>query len=136
MTLTSVGYGDVVPVGNASRVYAVVVMLIGSGLFGAMISGCSLVIQRLVNNEARNKVAELALFMNRRAVPKHLQFRVRENLRKHLDYANSASLAPDVLASLSPAMQRELCLSILEETILGFPLFYNAQRSFVAELAQ
>merc|ERR1719498_951688 len=74
--------------------------------------------------------------MNRRNVPSALQRRVRANLRMHLSLTEHTSMSPQLLGSLSPAMQRELLLSILSDTMLRFPLFKNAQRSFVADLAQ
>merc|ERR1719230_1371110 len=79
---------------------------------------------------------DLTHFMNRRCVAKDLQRRVRDNLRTHIVFSEGLTMAPHLLANLSPAMQRELCLSILSDTVLHFPLFRNAQRSFVAELAQ
>jgi CRP-like cAMP-binding protein len=46
------------------------------------------------------------------------------------------SIASHLFGSLSPAMQRELLLCVLSDTMLRFPLFRNTQRSFVADLAQ
>jgi len=42
----------------------------------------------------------------------------------------------DLFAKLSPSMQRELSLALLRGSVLHFPLFRDAQHSFVLELAQ
>jgi voltage-gated potassium channel len=134
MTLTSVGYGDVVPIGNVSKLYSILVMILGSTICGAFVGSFSFFLQKVVNNESEQRMAELSSFMRRRSVPKDLQRKVRHNLKQHL--TEPAAMAPQLLVQLSPSMQRELCLAILNDTVLGFPLFRHAQRSFVAELAQ
>lgn len=136
LTMTSVGYGDIVPSGLASRIYSILVMLLGSLAFGAIVTGCSIMVKKLVDNEAQRRIAELTQIMNRRGVSRDLQRRVRENLHQHMVRKQLSILAPHLLSSLSPAMQRELCLAILFDTLVRFPLFRNPQRSFVAELAQ
>jgi len=135
-TLTSVGFGDIIPLGLTSRLFASVVMVLGSAIFGVVISGSSIIFSQLLNSETENKITELSRFMHHRAVPRELQTRVRDNLRQHLVYSEASGMAKEVLASLSPAMQSELCSCILSETISSFPLFRNAQWSFVAALAQ
>jgi len=111
-------------------------MAFGCVTFGALITACGYLLNFLVNNETDNKISELVIFMKRRGVPKELQRRVKSNLRRYLDKEQTVTMAPHLLASLSPAMQRELSLSMLSDTVLHFPLFRNAQRSFVADLAQ
>ena len=44
--------------------------------------------------------------------------------------------ASNILAKLSPALQRDLSLERLSSTMLQFPLFRGAARAFIAELAQ
>lgn len=136
MTLTSVGYGDVLPTGVWSQLFCIGLMIVGSAVFGALITACSFVLSRLLNNDTDKSISELVRFMKKRAVPKKLQRRVKANLRRHLDYEDSVAMSPQLLSSLSPAMQGELCLSMLRETMLSFPLFLNVQESFAAQLAQ
>jgi CRP-like cAMP-binding protein len=44
--------------------------------------------------------------------------------------------AEDLLEKLSPGLQRELLLELLRSSVLQFPLFSNAPRAFLAEIAQ
>lgn len=136
LTLTSVGYGDIVPQGIAARLYAIVVMLFGSAVFGAAVSAGSFVVHQALDNEVEKMTSQLKAFMQRRAVPANLQWRVQENLRRHKIVAESSAMAPQILESLSPILRRELCMSLLQKTLTQFPLFRAAQRAFVVELAQ
>merc|ERR1719386_595974 len=136
MTLTSVGYGDVLPFGWRSQIFSIFVMLMGSAVFGAVVSVCSYKLHKSLNNEVGKMIGDLTHFMQRRGVPLDLQWRVQDNIRRHAILSETTAMAPHLLASLSPAIRKELCMSILEETLTRFPLFKMAQRAFVVELAQ
>jgi len=136
MTMTTVGFGDIVPSGLYSRLYAIAAMFIGSLFFGAVISALTHATRGIWDDKVERRVAEAASFMSRRHVPQDLQRRVKHNLRRQLHRQQSATVNPELLALLSPAVQRELSLSLLSAVVLQFPLFWGVQRSFVAELAQ
>lgn len=137
MTITSVGYGDIIPASNISRGMTIFFMLLGSAVFGACISGCSIVFSSLIEDEVSNKTAEITRFMGRRNVDHNMQRRVRDNLRQCLSSAHNCSMVPvHILECLSPAMRRELCLCLVSDTFFHFPLFRSTQHSFLADLAQ
>lgn len=136
MTFTTIGYGDIFPRTWEAQIYAMVVMSMGSASFGAVISACTHITNKVFNDEIESQVADVMRFMVRRSVPKDTQRRVQRNLRHHLHSQRLTSIDPELLAMLSPTMQRELSLSLLGSTVLRFPLFKNTQRSFLAELAQ
>ena len=71
---------------------ALVVMVLGSAIFGVVISGCSVIFSQYLNSETENKIAELSRFMHHRAVPRELQTRVRDNLRQHLVYSEASGM--------------------------------------------
>jgi len=72
--------------------------------------------------------------MDKHGVPQGLRKRVQHNLHYQLHKENR--LDPELFAALSPAVQRELSLTLLSSTVLRFPLFKGAQHGFIAELAQ
>lgn len=136
MTVTTVGYGDIHPKGIHTRAYAILLMCVSSVCFGATVSALTHMSKNFFNDEVEHRVAMATNSMRERHVPLDLQRRVQSNLRKILkqDHAGNALDLP--LTLLSPALQRELLLSLLSETVLHFPLFNGAQRSFLAEIAQ
>jgi len=125
-----------VPVGVVTQLFAIVVMLIGSAVFGATVSAFSFVLHQALNNDVEKMTNQLKNFMKRRAVPADLQWRVQENLRRRAIIVESAAMAPKIIANLSPILRRELCMSLLQATLTQFPFFRAAQRAFVVELAQ
>lgn len=136
MTMTTVGFGDVYPLGPTARVYAISVMLFSPLFFGTVVTILTHVTKETFDDKVEDRVAEASLFMTRRRVPLEVQRRVERNLRYHLNHERQMSLSPDLFASLSPAVQRELSLALLSSTVLQFNLFKGAQHAFVAEIAQ
>lgn len=136
MTMTTVGYGDVFPGGTAGRLYAMFTMLVASVFFGTVVSGLTHVTQELFDNSAEKGISEVTHFMRRRRIPVELQRRVQHNLRHRLQHTCHNEVDPVLFELLSPAVQRELSLACLSDVVLQFPLFKDAQHSFVAELAQ
>jgi len=135
MTMTTVGYGDVHPIGTQSRIFAILAMLVAPLFFGTVVSLLTHATRGIFNDEVENQVAEAADFLRQRQMPMQLQRRVEHNLRHHI-LQERQTLSPDLFAKLSPAVQRELSLELLRNTVLQFPLFQDVQHSFVAELAQ
>jgi len=134
MTVTTVGYGDIFPRTTGSRAYAILIMLVAPLFSGTIVSGLTHTMRGLFDDRVEGRIAEATKFMDRHCVPLGLQQRVEHNLRHHL--RNEHRMDPDLFATLSPAVQRELSLTLLSSTVLRFPLFKGAQHGFVAELAQ
>uniref|UniRef100_A0A7S1ANV2 Cyclic nucleotide-binding domain-containing protein n=1 Tax=Noctiluca scintillans TaxID=2966 RepID=A0A7S1ANV2_NOCSC len=136
MTMTTVGFGDVYPLGPTARMYAISVMLFSPLFFGTVVTILTHVTKETFADKVEDRVAEASLFMTRRRVPLEVHRRVERNLRYQLNHERQMSLSPDLFASLSPAVQRELSLALLSSTVLQFNLFKGAQHAFVAEIAQ
>lgn len=136
MTMTTVGYGDVVPVGPLSRLYAILAMLLASMFFSATVSIMTHVMHTSLADPNELRIGNAENFMRRRGVSQELQRRVKHSLRKQLRERQRVNMDPELFMLLTPALQRELSLSLLSEVVLQFPFFRDLQRSFVAELAQ
>lgn len=136
MTMTTVGYGDIAPQGTLGRLYAIFAMLVASIFFGTIVSALTHITTGLFNSEVEKNVAQCTRFMRSRHVHQELQRRVQYNLRLRLQQDIRSTLDPNLFDLLSPGVQRDLSLSLLQAVVLQFPLFQGTQRSFVAELAQ
>lgn len=136
MTMSTVGYGDISPIGTVSRLFAIGIMLTAPVFFGTIVSALTHVTKSLFDNKVEERVAEATAFMKRRRLAPEIQRRVQDHLRYHLTREHQKSMNPELFAMLSPSMQRGLSLALLRGTVLQFPLFRGALHSFVAELAQ
>jgi len=137
MTMTTVGYGDIIPQGTASRLYAVAPILFSPVFTGMIVSFLTHFTKDVFANGIEERVAKVTRFMEKRRLASDIRQRVQRNLRYHLQKEQQRGcLEPELFGLLSPAMQRELSLALLSSTVLQFPLFKGAPHSFVAELAQ
>eukprot|EP00928_Gymnodinium_smaydae_P012842 TRINITY_DN14691_c0_g1_i2.p1 TRINITY_DN14691_c0_g1~~TRINITY_DN14691_c0_g1_i2.p1 ORF type:complete len:869 (+),score=167.41 TRINITY_DN14691_c0_g1_i2:141-2609(+) len=135
MTMSTVGYGDIVPRNTGARLYAVLVMLVAPVFFGSIVSALTHVTQTLFDDEVEKRVQQANRFLDCRRIDKELRERVDHNLRHFLYQEHEVRLDPQLFNMLSPAIQRELTLALLNSTVLQFPLFKDAPHAFIAELA-
>jgi len=78
--LATVGYGDIVPKTNLQTVYAMVVMLLGVGVYGYVIGNVTNLVANidLAKTHYRENMERLAAFMRYRNIPPTLQRRLRD----------------------------------------------------------
>jgi CRP-like cAMP-binding protein len=110
-------------------------MFIAPLAFGAIVSTVTHYTERIFNDQFVRQAADATKFMTKRRVPKELQKRVVRNLKSQVHHEQHITCVVQLLAKLSPAVQRELSLELLRSVILRFPLFRNAPRGFIAEVA-
>jgi len=134
MTVTTVGYGDTVPVHTLSRLFASLVMLTAPIFSGLIISALTHSMRSFFDDKVEHRVADVTAFMIRRGLSLDLQRRIQHNLRQNMHQQNR--IDPEILETLSPAVRRELSLAVLGGVIRSFSFFREAHLSFVAEFAQ
>lgn len=135
MTMTTVGYGDIVPQGTGARSFSIIVMLAAPVFSGTVVSLLTHVTRNLFDDELNRKVRRARKFMARRQVPYEMQRRAEHNIRITAKQDSQLKYVPDLLELLSFGLQKEISLELLRGTVLKFPLFKDAPRAFVAELA-
>jgi hyperpolarization activated cyclic nucleotide-gated potassium channel 2 len=83
-TMTTVGYGDVVPVTSIEKIFGIIVMLLAACIFAYIINsiGGIFVTMDLTEKEMREKLGQANQFLKSNEIPKDLQARVR----KYLEY--------------------------------------------------
>jgi voltage-gated potassium channel len=135
-TLTSVGYGDILPVTNPQRLYAMLVQITGIGVFGYLIGNVVTILTKLdiSNTRYKDHVEHLSTATKRRGLSKNLQRRVLDYYRYLRDettgYDESA-----FLQTLPESLRTEVALNLKKEFIEGIPLFKNANERFVIDIA-
>eukprot|EP00928_Gymnodinium_smaydae_P027723 TRINITY_DN21342_c0_g1_i1.p1 TRINITY_DN21342_c0_g1~~TRINITY_DN21342_c0_g1_i1.p1 ORF type:complete len:813 (-),score=158.40 TRINITY_DN21342_c0_g1_i1:283-2721(-) len=135
MTMTTVGYGDISPIGEHSRLYAICIMVVSPVFFGSLMTFLTHILQPFFQDTVERHVNDATYFMRRRGIPIELQNRVIQSLRHNLSGEQKACSEPILFEMLSPTVRQELSLALLSSTILKFPLFVGAPHAFVAELA-
>lgn len=72
MTVTTIGYGDITPNTTAERVFAIIAMITGGGIFAYVLGTLSSLVQGLDGGNVafRKTMDDLNLYMNYRKLPK------------------------------------------------------------------
>jgi len=86
-TMVSVGYGDIVPVTSAERVYTVIAMIISSALFGYSLNTVGEIIREMnrEKDQRREKIRSVRKYMNQKNLGKGIQTRVKNYLQYMID---------------------------------------------------
>ena len=135
-TLTAVGYGDIVPVTNGQRLYAIIVQLSGIGLFGYLIGSVVNILSRMdsVKSKYVENVELLTTAIKRRGLPPDLQKRILD----YYNYLRDEKMGYDesgFLESLPDKLKIEVALHLKKDYIDGIPIFQNASERLKSEIA-
>ncbi len=135
-TLTTVGYGDILPVNNVQKLYSMVVQLIGFGVFGFLIGTIASTIMKKDPAKAKydQHIDGLASLMHYRTIPTQLRKRIVDFYtymwKRRLGYDETA-----FLESLPENLQTEVALQLKKDAIKKISLFKNTSNEFKREIA-
>lgn len=123
-TLTTVGYGDIVPANNVERVYTTFAQLIGAVIFATMMAQISTLMMALDRQAAliEEKLDGVKEYVASRKLAKPLAARVK----RHFKYYYSRRPAFDEIALLNecpPSLRADVQRFILQGTLGKLPLF-------------
>jgi len=135
-TLTTVGYGDITPSSNLARLYTMVIMICGVGVYGIVIGNISRLLSTVdrYNEKSREKIQDLNMFMKHYNIPIRLQ-RAAFNYYNHL-YArrlsdNDAKIIADLPLALKVDIQTHMNIKLISE----IPLFKNCSHHCLVDIA-
>jgi Cyclic nucleotide-binding domain/Ion channel len=136
-TVTTVGYGDVAPQTNAERLYAMLAMIFGVGVYGYVIGNVASLLTKIDPARAHHQenMQRLEAFMRSRDLPPSLQHRIRD----YNAYAWEKRLGYDettILSGLPPGLKREVMLHLKRDVLEKVPFFRGADAALIADLAQ
>ena len=137
-TLTTTGFGDVVPVNTLERVYGITLMMLAAGLFSLLIGKVGAVLAQVGKeaNQQRELVLEVSRSLKRAAVPESVRFRALRYLdykwttRKHRKAFNQSALA-----DLSASLRNEVSQHIFGTILSRAPFLGKFEYVFVCQLA-
>jgi voltage-gated potassium channel len=133
-TLTTVGYGDIAPIGRGQVAYAMVVMALGAAMYGYIIGNVASLIANLDATRARHlgRIETINNFMRDRRIPRELQARVRD----YYNYLWESRMGQqtEMLEDLPKSLHIEIALHLNRNVLRKVPLFENASDTFLRRL--
>jgi len=136
-TLSSVGYGDVIPTTNAEYLYAITVMLFGVGVFGYIVGNVASLLANIDPAKAHylETMEKLTAFMKYRNLPAHLQRRIRDYFQYLWEHRRGYDEAA-ALSALPPQLMHEVSVHLKNDIIENAPFFRNASEQLVREIGK
>lgn len=135
-TLTTVGYGDLLPRTPLQKLYAVGVMFLGIGIYGFIIGNVASLLSNLdpLRSAHLQQRERLDAFMRYREIPADLRHRVQD-YHDHLWDRRMVIDESAVLTELPPGLRAEVALHLRRDLVEGVPLFAGASEAFLRDVA-
>jgi len=135
-TITTVGYGDVLLTTVQHKIYAMMVMLFGVGVYGFVIGNVANIL--LKRDPARtqflNNLERLRSFVNFREIPSELQKRIR-NYYEYIWKQKIGSNETEFLTGLPDGLKTQVELFLKRDILERIPLFKGISDSFLREVS-
>ena len=131
-TMTTVGYGDIVPLTNVERSFTCCVQLIGAVGTALVFGNVALLMQTSDGTAARyrQRLAAVEQFCTRHAVPPRLAARIKASV-DYLWAAHAGLDAPAILGELSLPLQSEVLGHVQQHVVHGASLFKHCDSNLV-----
>ncbi|KAK3260002.1 hypothetical protein CYMTET_31028 [Cymbomonas tetramitiformis] len=135
-TLSTLGYGDVVPTTDLERLFVIVATVMGASVYAYIIgTACSIVAgMGEKQSEFYKRMDQLNAMMREKELPRALRMKLRDYFR----FAHSAStiISDDtMLAEMSPALRADVARLMHDTAIMKIPKFAEQPQSFHAQIA-
>lgn len=123
-TLTTIGYGDIVPTTDSGRIFTMLVMITGVGVYGLVIGNISRIFsdQSRYKEQTREKMSELSFFMKHYHIPERLQGSVF-SYYNHLYTKHLSDNDSKIISELPKALKDELQVYMNMKLVRNLPVF-------------
>mmetsp|Transcript_10662 Transcript_10662/g.25294 ORF Transcript_10662/g.25294 Transcript_10662/m.25294 type:complete len:920 (-) Transcript_10662:679-3438(-) len=139
MTVTTIGYGDIVPTNRAEQVVVVIAMLMGGIVFGYIVGVFAGIIssQDFQQQRYREQMRGLNDLIRDACIPPVQAQRLRAFFKfLHDSNASKVSVHRHLLAQMSPLLRGEIIRATDNKWVERLPSFRGAPEAFLAELMQ
>ena len=135
-TVATVGYGDITPKTNGSRVFTMMVMMLGAALYGVIVGQISRIMMESDRRQAstNEKLESMAAFFKHYDIPNDLQ----KNVLKFYNHLLSSKLNEDeekILADLPEGLRAEIKIFMNVKLIAKVSLFQGVSQSCLVAAA-
>lgn len=136
-TVTTVGYGDMVPTNSWERAYAIVAMVVGCGCYGFILGNISFVVHTKNANEKAftDRMGVVQAWLSYHALPRETSGRILHHFRLLLkEKAVVDEVA--IMNDLSPALAEEVSEALIPKEIRNAALFQGLQPLVLSQIAK
>ena len=133
--MTSVGYGDVLPLNDEERVYVIILECTGGFVYALLIANLSSMIGTMDANtkETKSQLAAVRSYVQNRGFPKELSTRMRRYF-KHLYSTKSAVDEQGIINQLSSSLRVEVATFLVSTLMNSVDLFVHLGPSMWAKI--
>ena len=137
VTMTTIGYGDIVPTATSERFFLILNMLISTGVFAYVVGSICGIVSNMdrKNNEFHELIDELNKFMTEARLPPLLMTRLRDYF-KYRHRTSSMESMGKLLDFMSPQLRGEVALHVTGNWLNKVPLFSGTPPEFVVSISQ
>ncbi|MCK5673284.1 MAG: cyclic nucleotide-binding domain-containing protein, partial [Spirochaetales bacterium] len=133
-TLTTIGYGDILPSGTKQIIFVIFVEFIGAGMYGLIIGNIANLIANIdiAKSQHNEKMEKLNTFLRYRDIPQDLS----KKINSYFDYLWQTRRGYDessVLAELPSSLKTWVSLFLNKDIIEKVPIFEGASDEFIKE---
>ncbi|PJZ69156.1 cyclic nucleotide-binding protein [Leptospira perolatii] len=134
-TLATVGYGDITASNTTQRIYAMIVMILGVGVYATVIGNIATILSNLdmVKAEQQKRMAQVDSFLRSHGIP----FDLRRKVRDFYMYRIERGWVEDenkLLSDLPNSVQREIKIHLHKELLERVPFLRGANPQLVTNL--
>lgn len=131
-TVTTVGYGDIVPVNRVEQVFCIFVLFIGVGTFSFAAGSLTSIITNYDSSQAvlKSKMQTIENLRKQYKIAPQLYNELKQTIQfehsKHVDGLG------DLMESLPLSIKTRLATEIYKDVLEGFSIFFNIEKSFLS----
>ena len=123
-TMSTVGFGDVVPASDNERIYSIAALIFGVSFYSYIVASVS---SMVTASDAKSqvyyeKMDAISSWIAHHKLSRELCHRIRLHFRQHY-YARTALDEKEILGNLSPQLADEVTSCLLSGVVLEHPLF-------------
>lgn len=133
-TLTTIGYGDILPSNTNQIIFVIIIEFIGAGMYGLIIGNIANLIANIdvAKAQHREKMEKLNTFLKYRDIPQDLSRKINSYF-EYLWQTRRGYDESSVLAELPSSLKTWVSLFLNKDIIEKVPIFEGASDEFIKE---
>lgn len=137
-TMTTVGYGDIVPRTRIEMIFAIFGMVVASGTFAYMLGSFGALVQHTTAEEdlQRHQSQSVNSYLKAQKVERDIAFRVRRFLEYQQEHLRKNQKEEELLNCLSEALREEIYEYVNGAALKLYPLLASLEAAFISRLSR